>query len=179
MATRSCVTRREPVECADGTGAVIASRTDAERDEQIAALNKSNPAPPKTPNELEEMYQEIKRQQAVPSLKVQLARAKRHGKEMAELATKATNERIKLEDQVRTDEPVRKKLKEDNELLQAHNKRLQELYQEKESQYNALVVQSTQLADGVYAIGDIADDVMRSTMATRMLMNDTESTESE
>jgi len=156
------------VECADGTDAVLTWHTHAERKEQIAALNKSNPAP-KRPNELV-LYQE-----EMASLKVQLARAKQHGKEMAQLATKATNERIELEDQARFLEPVRKKRVEDIALLQAHNKRLQELYQEKESQYNALVVQSTQLADGVYAIGDIADDVMRTTMATRMMTANAES----
>ena len=99
---------------------------------------------------------------------------------MAKWATEATNARIKLEDETRTHGPIRKKLKQDNELLLQHNKRLQELYEQKESQYNVLVVKSTKLADGVYAThhaqiecADMADDVLRTTMATRLMAPDT------
>jgi RNA processing factor Prp31 len=179
MATRSsCLRKHESVECADGTPAVLEYSTDAERDEQIEALEKSNPDP----------------KEEIANLKDRLGRAKEHGARMAKWATEATNERIKLEDEIRIDGPIRKKLKEDNELLLQHNKRLQELYEQKESQYNVLVVKSTNLADGVYAthhkqrlagtnlhelrtsietLADMADDVLRATMATRLMAKDT------
>jgi len=163
MTTRSCPQTSElpqPVEecaeCADGTSTVPEYRTDAERNEQIEALENSNPA-------LSEL----------DHTKALLAVAKEHGAQMAKLATQATNERIQLEDQIRTDEPIRKKLKEDNKLLLQHTEKLHHLYEQKEIQYNALVVKTTHWADRAHECADMADDVLRATMATRMIAQDT------